>query len=44
MSLEKMIYELRRKLSENEESYRCFVIETTEIKDKLNEENIVSNI
>ena len=44
MSLEKMIYELKRKLTESDESHRCFVIETTEIKDKLNEENIVSNI
>ena len=44
LSLEKMIYELKRKLSENEESHRCFVIETAEVKDKLIEENIVSFI
>ena len=45
MSLEKTVCELKRNLSENEESHRRFVIETAELKDKLIEEKnvILSN-
>ena len=42
MSLGKTICELKRQLSESEESHRRFVIETADIKEQLIEEKTVS--
>ncbi len=44
MNLEKSICELKFKLNEKEESQQKFLIETSQIKNKLIEENRVRNI